>query len=321
MRRSIVLITSALLTLSACGTPQPETGSGGGGVTVEHAMGRTEIPARPKTVAALDTSYIDATLALETDLVAYTHYSGLGPGKYPDYIAADWEKYAKNAQPVGDLMQPDLEKLAGISPELIVSAKVRHAEIYDKLTRIGPTVFSDSTGLTWKENIRLLGRSLGREDLANTKISAYEARAKKVGDAIRAKAAKNPSVSLVRFVAGEQTVRLYTENSFPGTVLFKDAGLARPDGQPTSEKIAVYLSQEQLSSVDADRILTSTWADPKNESQKIKEQYSANPLWAQLKGQKQEVRDLVWIASVSLQGAHAMLDELARGFGVDPAGS
>ena len=98
-----------------------------------------------------------------------------------------------------------------------------------------------------------------------------------------------------------------------------DAGLARPQGQPTSEKISVDLSQEQVSSLDAERIFVSAWADPKGDTQKIKEQYLANPLWVQLKGQKQDVSDVVWVSSVSLQGAHAMLDDLAKGFGVDPS--
>ena len=118
-----------------------------------------------------------------------------------------------------------------------MSAKVRHEQIYDKLSKIGPTVFSTTTGPTWKDNIRLLGKALGKEELANKKIAGYEARAKKIGDAIRAKAGHNPSISLARFVGGEQTVRFYTEKSFPGAVLFSDARLARPQGQPTSEKI------------------------------------------------------------------------------------
>lgn len=327
MRRSWVLVTTALLTLSACGgqggttDTQPRPGDGAGfPITIEHAMGKTEIKERPAKVAALDTSYIDAALLLETEVVAFTRYRA-ATDTLPDYLAEDAAKYAKNAKAVGDLANPNLEELATIGPDLIVSAKVRHEQIYDKLSKIAPTVFSVTTGPTWKDNIRLLGRALGKEDLANKKIAAYEARARKVGDAIRAKAGHNPSISLARFVAGEQTVRLYTEKSFPGGVLFTDAGLARPQGQPTSEKISVDLSQEQISSLEAERIFVSTWADPKNESQKIKELYSGNPLWGQLKGQKQDVPDLVWVASVSLQGAHAMLDDLAKGFGVDPARS
>jgi iron complex transport system substrate-binding protein len=322
MRRP-ALISVALLALTACGQatttgPSAPAGQGWTPVTIEHAMGRTEIRDQPKKVAALDTSYVDAALALETEVVAYTRYR---TDTLPDYLAQDTAKYAKNAKAVGDLANPNLEELATIGPDLIVSAKVRHEQIYDKLTQIAPTVFSVTTGPTWKDNIRLLGKALGKEELANKKIAVYEARAKKVGDAIRAKVGHNPSISLARFVAGEQTVRLYTEKSFPGGVLFADTGLARPEGQPTSDKISVDLSQEQISSLDAERIFVSAWADPKGDTQKIKEKYSANPLWGQLKGRQQDVQDLVWVSSVSLQGAHAMLDDLAKGFGVDPARS
>jgi iron complex transport system substrate-binding protein len=322
MRRP-ALISVALLALTACGQATTTSQSapaeqGWTPVAIEHAMGKTEIKDRPKKVAALDSSYVDATLALETEVVAYTRYRTDG---LPDYLAQDAAKYAKNATAVGELSSPNLEELATVGPDLIVSAKVRHEQIYDKLSKIGPTVFSVTTGPTWKDNIRLLGKALGKEELANKKIADYEARAKRVGDAIRAKVGHNPSISLARFVGGEQTVRLYTEKSFPGGVLFSDAGLARPQGQPTSEKIAVDLSQEQISSLDAERIFVAAWADPKGETQKIKEQYSANPLWGQLKGQKQDVSDVVWVSSVSLQGANVMLDDLARGFGVDPAGS
>ncbi|MFC3898895.1 ABC transporter substrate-binding protein [Lentzea rhizosphaerae] len=313
----------ALLALTACGqatttSPSAPADQGWTPVTIEHAMGKTEIKDRPKRIAALDSSYVDAALALETEVVAYTRYRTDG---LPDYLAQDAAKYAKNAKAVGELASPNLEELATIGPDLIVSAKVRHEQIYDKLSKIGPTVFSVTTGPTWKDNIRLLGKALGKEQLANEKIAAYEARAKKIGDAIRAKAGHNPSISLARFVAGEQTVRLYTEKSFPGGVLFADAGLARPQGQPTSDKIAVDLSQEQISSLDAERILVSAWTDPKGETEKIKQQYLANPLWGQLKGQKQDISDVVWVSSVSLQGAHAMLDDLAKGFNVDPARS
>jgi iron complex transport system substrate-binding protein len=322
MRRT-ALMSVALLALTACGqatttSPSAPADQGWTPVTIEHAMGKTEIKDRPKRIAALDSSYVDAALALETEVVAYTRYRTDG---LPDYLAQDAAEYAKNAKAVGELASPNLEELATIGPDLIVSAKVRHEQIYDKLSKIGPTVFSVTTGPTWKDNIRLLGKALGKEQLANEKIAAYEARAKKVGDAIRAKAGHNPSISLARFVAGEQTVRLYTEKSFPGGVLFADAGLARPQGQPTSDKIAVDLSQEQISSLDAERIFVSAWTDPKGETEKIKQQYLANPLWGQLKGQKQDISDVVWVSSVSLQGAHAMLDDLAKGFGVDPARS
>ena len=115
MRRT-ALIGVALLALTACGqatttSPSAPAEQGWTAVTIEHAMGKTEIKDRPKKVAALDSSYVDATLALETEVVAYTRYRTDG---LPDYLADDAAKYAKNAKAVGELANPNLEELATI---------------------------------------------------------------------------------------------------------------------------------------------------------------------------------------------------------------
>jgi iron complex transport system substrate-binding protein len=323
---AVAVALTAALGLAGCGqsagqsageSPASSTAGAGFPRTIDHAMGRTTIDRAPQRVAALDTSYVDAALALETQVVAYTRYPGYGD-RFPDYLAADAAKYAKDAKPVGDLATPKVEELAQLAPDLIVSAKVRHEALYGQLQQIAPTVFSVTTGATWKDNIRLLAKALGREDLAERKISGYEARAKKIGDEIRAKVGHNPTVSLVRFVGGEATVRLYTPNSFPGIVLH-DVGLARPDGQPSGSGISAAVSQEQITALDADRVFVATWNDGKGESQQLKDRFTANPLWSKLAGVRQDVSDTTWVGSVSLQGANAMLDDLAAAFAVDPA--
>lgn len=52
-------------------------------------------------------------------------------------------------------------------------------------------------------------------------------------------------------------------------------------------------------------------------------QFQRNPLWKQLDtvraGKVNDVRDEIWTTSVSIQGAHLVLDDLAQVFGVDPA--
>ena len=40
---------------------------------------------------------------------------------------------------------------------------------------------------------------------------------------------------------------------------------------------------------------------------------------AEMRGQIHEVPDLTWMSAVGMQGAHAILDDLAATFGVDPA--
>ncbi|MEV4171168.1 iron-siderophore ABC transporter substrate-binding protein [Nonomuraea sp. NPDC049709] len=320
--RPLRTLVGALLVmgLAACGSAEPAdeaapSASAAPFRTVKHAMGETVIPAQPKRVVALDQSFVDAVLTLETPVVGYTTYRSIDT-KLPDYLGTVAQQYGKEATPVGTLEQPSLEKIMALKPDLIVSAKVRHEALYDKLTKIAPTVFSETTGAIWKENLRLMGQALGKEDLADTRIKAFEERAGKIGTAIKEKDGELPTISIVRF-AGEPTTRLYVENSYSGVVM-KDVGFPRPEGQPTKQDaIAVDVSQERIADLDADHIFVATYPDPASEGPK--EKFVGNPLWGTLKGEKHEVSDLTWMSAVGIQGAHAILDDVAELFGVDPA--
>ncbi|MFC4111405.1 ABC transporter substrate-binding protein [Nonomuraea zeae] len=319
MRPLRALVGAVLVAaLAACGSsaePAAAPASGAPFRTVKHAMGETVIPAQPKRVVALDQSFVDAVLTLETPVVGYTTYRSID-SKLPDYLGPVAEQYGKEATPVGTLEEPSLEKVMALKPDLILSAKVRHEKDYDKLAKIAPTVFSETTGAIWKDNLRLVGQALGKEELADAKIKAYEERARKIGEEITAKDGKLPTISIVRF-AGEPTTRLYVENSYSGLVL-KDVGFTRPEGQPTvQDTIAVNLSQERIADLDADHLFIATYPDPASDGPK--EKFVNNPLWGKLKGDKHEVSDLTWMSAVGIQGAHSMLDDVAKIFGVDPA--
>jgi iron complex transport system substrate-binding protein len=319
----------AALTLTACGSgaPQSPSDSSGGAPhvgngafprTVNHAMGTTEIPAAPKRVVALDATFVDAAFSLDTPVAGFTRYDGSGD-ELPAYLGTQRQTLGRDAKVVGSLSEPNLEAIAALRPDLIVSAKVRHEQIYDQLSGIAPTVFSQTTGATWKDNIRLLARALGKEDLAEQRISAYEHRAKVVGDEIRRAQGRNPSVSVVRFVGGGPA-RLYYRSSFVGIVL-DDAGLARPPSQNVSdpEKIAAEISAEKIGDAEADHIFVTTYADPSGAAAQDGKRFRTNPLWGQLRGKIHEVNDTTWMTAVGLQGANVILDDLAKTFGVDPA--
>ncbi|MBB3053345.1 iron complex transport system substrate-binding protein [Prauserella isguenensis] len=311
---------AACLGLTACASEEGASSGGQGQSgfprTVSDAMGETTIETKPQTVAALDSSFADAAAALETEVAAYTKYpSSDGP---PEYLGDD-RKYLEGGKQVGELDSPDVEALYDIAPDLIVSAKIRHEQIHSKLSNVAPTVFSESTGATWKENIRLLAEALGKEKLAEQKIGAYEERAKAIGDAIKKKEGETPTYSLVRFIEGEQTVRLYASESFPALVM-RDVGLKRPKGQPdTSDEINVDVSQEDIGKLDADRVFVSSYADETQQAADPRKKFESNPLWNRLSGEITDVDDETWYVSVSLQGAHAMLDDIAEQYGVDPA--
>lgn len=311
---------AACLGLTACASEEGPSSGGHGQSgfprTVSDAMGETTIETRPQTVAALDSSFADAAAALETEVAAYTKYPS--SDGLPEYLGDD-RQYLEGGTQVGELGSPDVEALYDIAPDLIVSAKIRHEQIHSKLSNVAPTVFSESTGATWKENIRLLAETLGKEKLAEQKISAYEERAEAIGDAIEKKEGETPTYSLVRFIEGEQTVRLYASDSFPAIVM-RDVGLKRPKGQPdSSDEINVDISQEDIGKLDADRVFVSSYADETQQAADPREKFESNPLWDRLSGEITDVDDETWYVSVSLQGAHAMLDDIAEQYGVDPA--
>lgn len=284
--------------------------------TVQHFRGATDIDAQPQRIVTLDNSYADAVLLLESPLVGYVDYRGQG---LPDYLGDARDKYAADATSVGKVSNASLEKVAQLQPDLILSAEVRDGKNYEALSALAPTVFSQSTGPTWKDNIRLVAKALGKEDLAEQKIGEYEARAKAIGNEINAKA-DNPDVSVVRF-AGEPTARLYRTTSFSGIVL-ADAGLARPDSQgpdpADAGSIMNSISPERINEADADVVFVATYEDPEGKSMKAAEAFLQNPLWGTLKGRIVEVDDAMWMTPVSIQGAHKILDDLAQAFGVDP---
>jgi iron complex transport system substrate-binding protein len=273
-------------------------------------MGKTEVKTKPKRVVALDTSFVDATFALKTPVVGYTDYRTIN-GKLPAYLGDERTQYGSEAESVGTLAEPNLEKIAALKPDLIISAKVRHEKLYEQLSKIAPTVMSETTGPTWKDNIRLEAKALGQEALAEEGITSYEAAAKTAGAAINAKA-NNPTISVVRFIDGP--TRLYQNASFSGIVL-KDAGLKRPKSQDVNG-FAAEISAERIKDADADAIFVATYADEKGLSAKTAAQFKANPLWKPLGPKVHEVPDLTWMTAVGLQGAWAILTDLTTTFDV-----
>ncbi|UQX03972.1 iron-siderophore ABC transporter substrate-binding protein [Streptomyces sp. RerS4] len=326
-RIAAAALTAALaFSLAACGggseegkaseaSAKPAAADAGFPRTITHDKGTTEVKTKPKRVVALDNSLVEAVVALEAPLVggvgAYRDQKG-----FPAYLG----DAVKDTKDVGPLDSPNLEAIAALKPDLIVSATVRHADLYDRLSQIAPTVFVKTTGPIWKENVTFLGTALGQEEKAKAKLTAYETRAKKIGDAINAqgggKDGGKPTISITRFVDGP--TRIYLPKTFSGIIL-NDMGLTRPENQRDTEKFNIEISEEQIQQADADHIFVTAFSGGAERKKKFME----NPLWQRLnavqKGNVHEVDDAAWMTSVSLQGADLVLDDMAKIFKVDAA--
>jgi iron complex transport system substrate-binding protein len=302
------LTLAAALTLTACGgaggadsaAPASETADAAFPRTVEHAMGATELPERPERVVVLDTGELDTALSL-----------GVTPvGAVTTAVSEDFLSYladdAADVEVVGTIAEPNLEAIAALEPDLILSNKTRHEDIYEELSQIAPTVFADRVGAVWKENFRLDAEALGLEDEAEELLEAYESDAAALGEDIGDPA--GTTVSTMRFVEG--AIRVYTAESFIGTVM-SDIGLDHLQ-LPTGE-VATFaeLSAEEVTLADADMVLYSSYgsADDSGAAGVV-----AGPLWPRLTAVEQErafaVEDDVFYTGIGLRAASLQLEEL-----------
>ncbi|WP_267244434.1 ABC transporter substrate-binding protein [Streptomyces sp. PR69] len=274
--------------------------------TIAHAMGTTELKAKPKRVVVLDVGELDNVASLGVRPVGYAPTEG--DDGIPEYLADT----AGRPKSVGTINNLNLEAIAALKPDLILGTQLRAADKYQELSAIAPTVFAIRPGFTWKENYLLNAAALDRTAEAKAKLAAYEEKARQLGeDVAEASGGEGkPTVSMVRYMPGK--IRLYAKASFIGTIL-DDSGLPRPKNQQTDD-LAVEISPEKIDDADADWIFTGVYGDPKATQ---RDTARSNPLWKKLKavkaGRAEDVPDETWYLGLGVTAADRVLDDL-RGF-------
>lgn len=300
---AVALITASLATACANSDAADPTAASepADTRTVEHAMGVTEVPADVERVVVLDTGELDAAVSLGVTPV------GAVTTDVSTSLVAYLEDELAETEPVGTIGEPNLEAIAALEPDLILSNTVRHEDLYDEFSAIAPTVFAGDVGDTWKETLRLTGDALGQRDEADQLIADYEARAAKVGESVTGGDPAGTAVSVVRFLPDQ--IRLYGEDSFIGTVL-ADAGFARPEPQQVQETF-VEVSAEQISQADGDVVFTSVYGAPADTAVA---DVTGGELWKRLTavqaGNAHEVSDDTWMLGIGVTAANLVLDDI-----------
>ena len=306
-RLSSVLLVVAALALAACGGGAGGGAGGDGGTsaqtrTVEHAMGETKVEGTPKRVVVLDTGELDSAMSLGvTPVGAVEAVEGLGLPSYPEG--------AGEIENVGTIEEPNLEKIATLEPDLILSSKLRHEKIYDQLSQIAPTVFTETTGVTWKKNFEKHAEAMNRSDEAREVMAGYEDRLEQFKNAMGDRLGET-QVSVVRFLPGE--TRIYQKESFIGTVL-EDAGLPRPPSQDVDEFALLNVSEEEILKMDGDAVLVTVYGAPEDSTE---EKITSDPLWQKLEAVRQdrvyEVSDDLWMLGIGPTAAEGVVDDLEK---------
>ncbi|MEH6904228.1 ABC transporter substrate-binding protein [Neobacillus drentensis] len=302
--------------LAACGGNEEKAGegtktTGEKSYTVEHAMGSTTIKGTPKKVVILTNEGTEALLAL-----------GVKPvGAVQSWLGDPWYEHIKSemegVEVVGVESEVNVEKIASLKPDLIIGNKLRQEKVYDQLSAIAPTVFSETLRGDWKDNFKLYAKALNLEAKGTEVLSAYDKHVEdlktELGDKV------NQEVSVVRFMAGKS--RIYYTDSFSG-VLFDQLGFKRASQQealftPDNKLglLAVEVGKEVIPQMDGDLLFYFTYAPPGDQAAlDTAKEWTNDPLWKNLNavksGHVHEVSDATWNTSGGVLSANIMLDDL-----------
>ncbi|WP_436497814.1 iron-siderophore ABC transporter substrate-binding protein [Actinokineospora sp. HUAS TT18] len=260
------------------GAPAPTSaGAAAFPVTVEHKYGSTEIKAEPKKVVTLGLSDQDAVLALGVKPVGAVAWFKEEPfGKWP-WVKDLWG--AQAPQIVGERDEYNLEKIAGLAPDLIIAQySGMKKEQYDTLSQIAPVVAqpkgNEDYQAPWQDMTRAIGKALGKSARADELIAGISKRFEDVRKA-------NPDWAGKTVAVGEP-VEPGKFSAFspkdPKTVFLTEMGFT------TSEKFRAAVgtqnvadfSFEKFDVMDGDRLV---WLGPAEAEQLLK----ADPLYAKLK--------------------------------------
>jgi iron complex transport system substrate-binding protein len=268
-------------------------------------MGETEVPGAPTRIVVLDSSFLDAAIALGMPPIAATE--GVAGSGLPAYLA----DATADIELVGLTTEPNLEQIAALQPDLILGAKVRHEALYPQLSQIAPTVFSESSGSDWTSQVRITGEALGQTDQAEALLADFDERAAAVGESI---GAAGKTAVIVRFIPGQN--RLYGPTTFSGSVLTQVGFDLGDKGYDPAVGMAL-ISSEQIDMLDTD-VIFATNPDAESAGAVVTERGTVESLWGTLtavqSGNVFDIVDSTWMTGIGVIGANAILDDLETFF-------
>lgn len=214
--------------------------------SIAHRMGSTEISGKPQRIVALEFSFVQALDALGVAPVGIADDNqaqriGQLLGKTIDYAS------------VGTRLEPNLELVSTLAPDLIIADEIRHAAIYEQLGAIAPTIVLNSWEgdyATIKESVAIIAAASGLDDRGRKALADHEA-------TMNALAAKIPSGEQRRIllaVATTDSMSLHTSSSFTGSVF---AALGLTPAIQSSDAVESGAGLERLIAVNPDILLAA----------------------------------------------------------------
>lgn len=179
-----------------------------------------------------------------------------------------------NAERIGSAMSPDMEVIASLSPDIIVSVDSLSNDLKEQFANLNiETTFANLSSYDGlKETIKQLGERFSVEEKANELLSSFEEKETEIESKISGK--ESTSV-LIIFGAG-QSFMVASESSYVGD-LAKRVGATNILEDSSSSFIPVDM--EYLADKNPDYILFMAHANPEESLAAFEKEFETNKAW------------------------------------------
>ncbi|RIY31972.1 hypothetical protein CKF54_05900 [Psittacicella hinzii] len=272
-------------------------------VTVQDARGTFTYEGQAKRIVVLELSFADILARLNLQAVGLAD-DGAPERFYPEVLAK-----LGNYTSVGKRLQPSLEVIASLKPDLIIADLNRHSQIYPQLVQIAPTLMlntSDNTYTDELQNAQIIAEVTGTTQTWEQALAEHQSKMANYQKEIQA------NDRFVLLISSKPTaIGVSSDTSFPGSVLkflgFKTAtkemaGTSQNRFDVNIETLNMWQPDVIFVGLYAPNTIVDKWRNDKN------------PLWLNLNAVKNnlacDVNNNDWVRSRGLTAAEAISQQV-----------
>lgn len=188
---------------------------------------------------------------------------------------------AKGAVEVGTPMNPDLEIIKSLSPDVVVSVDTLGQDFIDNFNQNNiPSEFVNLTSYNdLKETINTLGEKFNKQDKASEIVNQLETKERE----LESKFNNTEKTNVLVIFGAPGTMMLGTEKCYVGNLVNLAGGKNVLEHSTSS---FVQINKEELINLNPDKIVVMTHADPEATKAQVKNTLETDAAWKNLNAVK-----------------------------------
>lgn len=213
-------------------------------ITIDTPKGKIEVPKNPKKVIVLDYGALDTLDLLGVKVEKL--------GIAPEVIPSNLKKYEKTAQNVGNLHEPNFEKIYEFKPDFIIVGG-RGIKSYDELSKIAPTLLYVANAEHFTKDTMQLAQDLGKIFGKEKEVEVQIKNINNLAEQTKQMASKS-NKKVLFLLTNDGSIRAYGKGSRFGFV-YTDLGLKQDDLHIKVSTHGQNVNYEYISKENPDVIL------------------------------------------------------------------